>query len=106
MCPAYEATCEGASQRRPVARTSGAHGVDPVARPGQLHPVALVWIVAGAEVDQLDPVAVDHLLEQRGAERGPGRERFRLLEVAELVDVGDAVLDRPELRRDRAAIGA
>src|SRR4051812_38380895 len=91
---------EGFGQRRPVARVPGTQARQAPARADLLHPVALVRIVAGAEVDPGDPVAIDDLLEQGGAQRGSCRERLGAFEVSELVDPGSAVFDGPELRGD------
>src|SRR5687768_12107189 len=54
--------CEPLGQRRPVAWVAGPQAGQAPARADLLHPVALVGIVAGAEVDPVDAVAVDHLL--------------------------------------------
>ena len=43
------------------------------------------------------------MFEQRSGQGGAGRDRFGAFEMGELVDVGDAVLHRPELRCDGGA---
>lgn len=66
-----------------------------------VHPVALVGIVAGAEIDAPHPVDFDDMAEQRRRQQGAGRGFQAVLDMRELVDEGGAVLDGPELRRDR-----
>src|SRR3546814_13771190 len=68
-----------------------------------VHPVALVGVVAGAEIDARDAVDRDHMAEQRGGQQGAGRRFQTVLDMRALVDDGGAALDRPLLRRDRRA---
>ena len=61
---------------RPAARIGRIVAIEPVARTVLFHPVAFVGIVAGAEIDQCHMIPVDHMFEQRGGQRRPGRKRL------------------------------
>ena len=65
-----------------------------------------LYVRAGAEIDQIDMIAIDHMLEQRVGQQRAGRSLDMPLVMRQLVDIGGAVLHRPELRRDRLAVDA
>ena len=69
--------------------------VEPQHRAHSFHPIALVGIVARAEIDRMNAVAVDRMGEQCMAKQGSGRVCPGILDVGELVDVGGTVLDGP-----------
>ncbi len=95
-----------AGDRRPISRPAWAQHIEPIARAGLLHPVALVSVVTCPKIDQRHLVAVDHMLEQCGTERSAGRELSESFSMGQLVDEGGAALDRPQLRCNRLAITA
>src|SRR3546814_8519855 len=66
--------------------------------------LALIGVVAGAEVDAFHAIDLDHMAKQRGRKQCARRGLQAVLDMRELVDEGGAVLDRPILRRDRHAL--
>ena len=78
--------------------------VEAEARADLLHPAGLVGIIASSEIDQPDPVTVDHLFHQRSREHTACGELLRIHAVREFVNPGRAVLHGPELGRDGASV--
>jgi hypothetical protein len=92
------------SRSRDPSRRAHIVQVEPVERALRVHPVGLVGIVAGAEVDDHRPVAIDYMFEHRRTQHRAGRVRLCRLVISEFVDGRDVPVDRPQLRCDRAAL--
>ena len=82
----------------------GPEELQPIAIADIFHPLALVAVIAGTEVNQGDMVDIDRVLEHRDRQQGTGRGFRCILDMRELVDQGFAIFHRPELGGDRLSL--